>query len=221
VIFARYDGAIARAKPGQRGSCPSCDEEVIAKCGTIVIWHWAHLADRACGDAWAEESHWHLLWKVWALDQGWEVEVPMEKRGVRHRADIVAPSGWVVELQHSALDARQIRAREDFYGRLAWVWDMTEREERFVFNDRGTGFRWKRPMWSLCAIRRPLYLDFGGEEGLLRAHLARKPSYYGDYDVCVGYGSWGSRDLLPLALGRSPITTIAAGGAAEHDEEER
>ena len=37
------------------------------------------------------------------------------------------------------------------------------RQERFNFNDRPTwtGFRWKRPMWSLCTIARPLYLDFG------------------------------------------------------------
>jgi hypothetical protein len=215
VILAVHDGQTRRAQPGQRGVCPFCQEPVIAKCGTIVVWHWAHEADRSCSDSWGEESWWHLGWKQWALEQGWRVEVPIEQNGVRHRADIVTPAGWVIELQHSGLDARQIDERERFYGRLIWIWDMGEREERFGFNDRPTwtGFRWKRPMWSLCAIRRPLYLDFGGD-GLLRASLSRVPSWYGDFDICVGRGVWGTRDLLAAALSiasNEPVNTYVAG----------
>lgn len=200
MIYARHEGVVQRARPGWRGFCPLCRGPVLAKCGTIVIWHWAHVADR-CADSWAEESEWHLHWKAWALEQGWRVEVPIEKGGVRHRADIITPAGWVIELQHSGLDARQITERERFYGAVIWIWDMTTREERFVFNDRPrwTGFRWKRPMWSLCTIRRPLYLDFG--HSLLRTSLDRVESRYGDYDVCLGRGTWGNRADLVSALG--------------------
>lgn len=207
MIYAIHDGHTRRAQPGQRGICPFCKEPVIAKCGTILVWHWAHEADRSCSDSWGEESWWHLEWKEWALDQGWQVEVPMERNGVRHRADVVTPGGWVLELQHSTLDARQIAERERFYGRMVWIWDLIGRGDRFGFNDRPTwtGFRFKRPIWSLCGIRRPLYLDFGDEYGveggLLRAtRLSRVESYYGDYDVCVGRGVWGTRDLLAAAL---------------------
>lgn len=212
MIWALRDGIAGRAQPGERGLCPSCLEPVIAKCGTILIWHWAHLADRACSDAWSEESSWHLAWKQWALEQSWRVEVPMERDGVRHRADIVTPAGWVIELQHSSIDARQVAERERFYGSgLVWVWDMTEREGRFNFHDRDgwTGFRWKRPAWSLCAVRRPLFLDFGG--WLLRVELARKPSWYGDYDVCVGRGWRGSRQLLAAAFGAAIAGEAPAG----------
>jgi hypothetical protein len=127
--------------------------------------------------------------------------VSIEKAGVRHRADILTPSGWVIELQHSGLDPRRIAERERFYGRMAWVWDMTGREERFVLNERRdwVGVRFKRPMWSLCAIRRPLYLDLGYRD-LLRVKLRRVPSRYGDYDVCLGRGWWATRESLARAF---------------------
>lgn len=51
------------ASPKSIAKCPICKEPVIAKCGDINIWHWAHKSKKDC-DPWAEpESLWHINWK--------------------------------------------------------------------------------------------------------------------------------------------------------------
>jgi len=43
--------------------CRRCNGEVIAKCGTHRVAHWAHRGMRDC-DTWAEkETDWHRVWK--------------------------------------------------------------------------------------------------------------------------------------------------------------
>lgn len=106
--------------------CPCCKAEVIAKCGTMVVQHWAHRA--ADCDPWSEpESEWHQFWKA--------AVAPPERREVvigPHRADAVLESGIVVEVQRSSISAAEIKEREEFYtancGGLVWV--LTE-ERRF------------------------------------------------------------------------------------------
>lgn len=168
--------------------------DVVPKCGTVVTWHWSHTPRAPCSDLWGGESEWHHAWKEWALRIGWAVETTIEKRGERHRADILTPKGWVVELQHSSLDARAIAERETFYGRVIWVFDMAGKEERFTFNEREgwTGFRWRQGIRSLAGIRRPLYLDFGAW-GLLQASVAIKPHPTRDHNMVIGRGRWKDR----------------------------
>lgn len=182
----------------------------MAKCGEIVVWHWSHYPDTWCSDTWAEESEWHLGWKEWALSIGWQVEVPIVKEGRTHRADILTSKGWVIELQHSGLDVREIEQRERFYGRMVWLWDVRDAYDRFVLNDHdwGVGIRWKQPRWSLCEIKRPLYLDFDDGD-LMRVTLRRKPSLYYDRDVCLGRGQWCTELTLVEAFG-SPQTMLPA-----------
>ena len=209
MMLARHEGRLQRATPGGRGVCPHCDEPVMAKCGQIMVWHWSHYADY-CSDTWAEESDWHLTWKDWALERGWQVEVPIVKNEKPHRADIVTPSGWIIELQHSPLSTTQIDERERFYGRMVWIWDAASAWDRFVFNDHdwGVGVRWKRPRWSLCYVKRPLYLDFADGD-VLRVKLSRKESRYGDYDVCLGRGAWVDPDVdFPKAYGAGQTRLI-------------
>lgn len=43
--------------------CPLCKKDVIAKCGNIKVWHWAHKNNKDC-DSWSDgETEWHLNWK--------------------------------------------------------------------------------------------------------------------------------------------------------------
>ena len=90
MMLANIAGATRTgAQPGLRGSCPVCEAEVIAKCGTINAWHWAHAAGTDC-DTWAEPggmSEWHL---------DWQNQVPAERREIvigNHRADMVTARG--------------------------------------------------------------------------------------------------------------------------------
>lgn len=134
--------------PGARARCPDCGEEVLAKCGTINIWHWAHLAGQDC-EVWSEpETEWHLDWKMrWPKEY---VEVSIAADGRKHRADVVTPKGDIIEFQHTSLSLPQVAEREAFYGkRLIWVFDVIEpyESERLYFRFKGDyfTFRWLHP----------------------------------------------------------------------------
>lgn len=149
-----------RSLPDAKGWCPSCVEPLRPKCGEIVTWHWAHQARVDC-DPWAEpETAWHLAWKNrFPADC---VEIPR----AGHRADVVTPTGWVIEFQHSPITPAEIREREAAYGpRLLWVFDLTGAEDRFDFRrrDYGWSFRWRHPRKSLWHVTRRMLFDIGDE----------------------------------------------------------
>lgn len=196
------------AAPGENATCPLCGGAVIAKCGDIVIWHWAHKAGADC-DPWSEhETQWHIDWKS-LFDK---VEVTIEKGGVRRRADIVTPGGLVVELQHSNIAPEEIRAREDFYRDMIWLFDATESRllhpvygRRLTLYSKGDycTFRWKFPRKSIAYARRPVFLDLG--EGL----MMRLGKIYPD-GICGGWGELGTHEQFRQGL-------IAKKGEPSHD----
>ena len=151
MMLATTDRGISRAEPGLPGACPSCAEPVIAKCGRIVAWHWAHRAGDC--DPWSEpESQWHLGWKAAAA----RTEVVISRAGHIHRADIITPTGWVVELQSSFLPVDEIAEREAFYGRrMVWLYNASRWADRLHFGRKG--FWWKHGAKSLAAHRRTVY----------------------------------------------------------------
>lgn len=157
-------GVRVEATPKQTAHCPVCHTPVRAKCGAIVTWHWAHIADDC--DQWAEPTD---LWHHW-----WQELVPAIQRERvigNHRADIIATDGTVVELQHSAISVADIQARETFYRRMIWIFDARAAytTERLDIRDRGTHhtFRWKHPRKSIATCRLPVYLDLGNGQLLL------------------------------------------------------
>ena len=161
-----FDKHHVEATPGARSACPSCDGPLIAKCGSILAHHWAHVA--ADCDPWSEpESQWHLTWKQWFLDhRDANVEVVLG----RHRADVVLPSGKVVELQADYLNADQIADRESYYGRnMMWLYRCHWRE-RLHFGRKG--FWWKWGSKSMARHRRPVWWDVGGELWLVDIDVA-------------------------------------------------
>lgn len=131
---------------------------MMAKCGEIMVHHWAHQAEIDC-DPWFEhETEWHRAWK--ALVPTERTEVPMGP----HRADIVAAKGWVCELQHSSISPEEIAEREAFYKRMAWVLDASVFLSRlYVMGFYGTTsvfklkWTWMHQRWR--SATRPVYLD--------------------------------------------------------------
>ncbi|MGH1356893.1 MAG: competence protein CoiA family protein [Thalassovita sp.] len=57
--FANSNGHRIEASPGTRGTCPGCDSEMLSRCGTRRIWHWAHKIQRNCDAWWETETEWH------------------------------------------------------------------------------------------------------------------------------------------------------------------
>lgn len=150
--------------------CPTCEGEVIAKRGRIKVWHWAHVAIDEC-DAWSEsESEWHRSWKELLPDH--QVEVTIEKdwwgKRQKHRADIEATDGTVIELQHSSISTDEIEERESFYGRMAWIFDLKDvwEAERFELEEHGnySSFRWKHPRKHIAHAEATCYLHFGNNQ---------------------------------------------------------
>ena len=110
----------ALATPKARGVCPSCGQVLIAKCGQIKVWHWAHKTGFDC-DSWYEgESDWHLGWKKLVMPEFCEVVFGANRE---HRADIVGNNGVVVELQNSAISPVDIQEREKFYEDMIWLFN--------------------------------------------------------------------------------------------------
>jgi competence CoiA-like predicted nuclease len=185
-MHALLDGQRITAEPKRTGHCPGCLREVVAKCGPINAWHWAHKASSDC-DSWSEPfTQWHADWQA-QFPADW-CEIP---RG-GHRADVRSPTGLVIEFQHSALSADEMRDREKHYGRMLWVFDAIEAHETDRLNLRGKdryfSFRWKHPRRSILACRRPVFLDLGGSLLELKKMYPNAP-----------YGGWGyliSREMF-------------------------
>ena len=107
------------------GGCVAVDGEVIAKCGTHRVAHWAHRGIREC-DAWAEkETEWHRAWKNNFPAECQEFIQHDGQSGEKHIADIRTFHGLVIEFQHSHLDPQERTKRERFYGNMVWVVDGT------------------------------------------------------------------------------------------------
>jgi competence protein CoiA len=94
--YALVSGQRVEASAGERGTCPRCNGEVIAKCGTQRVSHWAHRGVRDC-DSWAEqETDWHRAWKSKFPVECQEFIQYDEQSGEKHIADIRTPHGLVI-----------------------------------------------------------------------------------------------------------------------------
>lgn len=106
--------------PGGKGLCPGCNTPIIAKCGKVNSWHWAHESLEDC-DGWKYEpmTEWHLKWQSYFHPD--DTEVIVSKQGRFHIADIMGINGLVIEIQNSSITAEEVQIREEFYGKTLWV----------------------------------------------------------------------------------------------------
>lgn len=148
--------------------CPICLEEVIAKCGEIKIWHWAHKNNIDC-DSWSEgETQWHLDWKNEFPPQNQEVifEKPDNDNPSilkKHRADVFIKNK-VIEFQSSSISPTQIKEREHFYGDMVWVINgMTIAKNIAITKRYGSNFlfRWRWFPKSWIAANKDIFVDTG------------------------------------------------------------
>jgi hypothetical protein len=67
---------------------------MIAKCGQIRVWHWAHRAIRTCDPWWEPETKWHRDWKN-QFPEDWQERIHKSEAGERHIADVKTDFGVV------------------------------------------------------------------------------------------------------------------------------
>ena len=132
------------ATPEVRGTCPCCGSDMVAKCGTQKVWHWAHKGKRECDHWWENETEWHRDWKN-KFPKEWQEVVHFTDDGEKHIADVKTPDGLVIEFQHSAISPKEIRLRTAFYERVIWVVDGRRLKKDFEkFDSRPFIFPWRK-----------------------------------------------------------------------------
>jgi hypothetical protein len=175
--FALCNGQRQEAQPNLSGQCPACDQAMIAKCGDVKDWHWAHKGRRICDPWWENETEWHRAWKG-QFPKEWQEIVHQADNGEKHIADVKTDQGWVIEFQHSPIESEERRSRDTFYSKLVWVVDGARRKrDRTQFQNAlitGTptvpGSRVQKIFSDECVLlrewadcRAPVFFDFGGE----------------------------------------------------------
>ena len=173
--FALVNGERREAQPGLSGECPGCGSAMIARCGEINVWHWAHRAAPMCDHWWEPETEWHRDWKgQFPLD--WQEVIHRADDSERHIADVKTLDGWAIEFQHSYIKPEERRSREAFYEKLVWVVDGLRRKTDWArFQKAWEGGRpvgvptLRSALSNECRLLRewagspgPVFLDFGG-----------------------------------------------------------
>jgi competence protein CoiA len=101
--FALVDRQRHLPTPKMTGRCPVCGDGALAKCGSKVIWHWAHAGRRHCDPWWQNETLWHRCWKSYFPEPWREVVHVDDETGEKHIADVKTAGGLVVEFQNSPM----------------------------------------------------------------------------------------------------------------------
>lgn len=111
--------------PNGRILCPTCNSILIAKCGELNIWHWAHENKEEC-DNWNYEpkTQWHIEWQSNFKTE--QIERYLNKNNQIHIADILTSSNVVIEIQNSPISNIEIAEREEFYNKMIWVINSKE-----------------------------------------------------------------------------------------------
>ncbi len=192
--YALVEGERQEAQPGRSGQCLCCKRPVVAKCGAVRIWHWAHRGRLECDHWWEIETEWHRAWKG-HFPKEWQEVVHYAENGEKHIADVKIDQGYVIEFQHSHINAEERQAREGFYKKMVWVVDGTRRsrdKNKFIEilgNSRPIcnkeELRRLDPFFDECALIRdwkdsatPVFFDFDEDKLWCLLPKAKKPSHF-------------------------------------------
>ncbi|MFO7904265.1 MAG: hypothetical protein R6U98_16495 [Pirellulaceae bacterium] len=202
--FADVYGIKSLPQPGVWGECLTCGGTVISHCGTQIVHHWKHRAGGEC-DTWAENvGPWHIGWQDFVRLGFKEVTI----RG--HRADIIGNNETVVELQHSNMPVPEIAEREEFYGKMVWVFDATERFKVITTGQRAFFSLGQNKHIPKCT--KSVFLDFGSMIVEIEAFTKTLPKLtgFGHVRTPQWFAEQYLSDVLedgaqPSAARRSPI----------------
>ena len=189
MIWAVKNDKRVKATPNQKAICPLCNNEVIPKCGEIKIWHWAHKSGIECDSFKEPETEWHINWKERFPKEQQEVTIKKDKG--YHRADIKTRTGLVIELQNSPISIKEIRERENFYGRMIWLLNEKTFGQNIIFKSKKI-LLWKWIPSIIYSSSKPLFIDF--KEFIIKINdywLFRKRTY-------CSYNKYSKKEFLHL-----------------------
>ena len=199
--LALVNGLRQTPTPRQVGICEYCGSEMVAKCGRIKLWHWAHKRRSNCDPWWESESEWHRAWKHHFPINWHEVIHRDPLTDEKHIADVKTPYGLTIEFQNSAISFQERQSREDFYKNMVWVINGDTQPDGWYgrlfstglskspicFDPLTYGVQWRAQNrfllnWAESDVE--VYLDFGQTEGIMDS-LWRLVSFEPDYRVYI------------------------------------
>jgi hypothetical protein len=133
LLFAKHANSADRLhvdayRPEMKGSvvCPACEGALVAKCGGVMVHHYAHR--KTCtveGSRTEAMGEWHLSWQNLCLPEYQEITKTrmIDGRPVTCRSDIVTSDGGTIEIQHSNISAEKMWRREECHENMIWVVD--------------------------------------------------------------------------------------------------
>jgi competence CoiA-like predicted nuclease len=195
----QFDANRNKPTPSAVSECPACHTKIVAKCGSIKVWHWAHESLINCDANWEPTSEWHLWWQSHVHEDLTEVI------NNRHIADIKLTNGKVIEVQHSNLPVEVVSEREAFYGNMTWIFDGQEFYKRLRIKEKefmgepSHSFSFKHPrQYIVQATKFPFYIDFGSE-GIfevrgIKIYENYSETYEKDYKTYFIYGLLRDKD---------------------------
>lgn len=163
MLYAEINNKRVAPEKGLKASCPLCQEDVIAKCGDIMTWHFAHVVGTEC--AYGEgKGEWHREWqKRFPIE---DVEYRVTK-GKKFRIADVKIGDKVLEFQNIGISLETIKDREEFYGfkNVVWVFNGTDSGGNFeLIKDKYSSKRllakWKKMPLVLQELKGRLFINF-------------------------------------------------------------
>lgn len=181
--YALVDGVrkhISEATRLERGVCPVCGADLIARKGLIREEHWWHINGKKCDPWYQPKGPWHHYWQNKFPIENQEVvfEKKVGEKIIRHIADVKTEKGVVLEVQWSSISRETIAEREAFYDNMLWLVGMQRTGSDQVFRQVIThnndpialrlGQAWvledrnsiSRQKW--CYATKPVAFDFAG-----------------------------------------------------------
>jgi hypothetical protein len=129
--FALVNNIKSEAVKGVIGLCPSCNSELIAKCGNKMLHHWSHKRVSNCDPWWENEGEWHRNWKNhYPID--WQERLFIDAiTNEKHIADVITSNQLVIEFQNSPISQEERNSREKFYKNMVWVVNGSNRKRDY------------------------------------------------------------------------------------------
>lgn len=113
-----------------------------------------------------QKTIWHVDWQRERSDPS-QVEVRGTNGDNPRIADIMTDYGFIIEVQHSAIRAKTMHARENYWhGKVIWLFDGTEGNTGGVDFYRGM-WRWSAPMTAALDAKTLVAVDAGDTVYLL------------------------------------------------------
>ncbi|MBW3243512.1 hypothetical protein KUV57_12640 [Epibacterium sp. DP7N7-1] len=177
--FANLNGERLEPAPKLKAKCPFCGSDVVARCGKVRVWHWAHKSTAHCDHWWESEKQWHRDWKN-LFPNDWQEQGRRDESGELHIADVLTPHGLALEFQHSAIGRDEVEKRTAFHKEVCWIVDglrLKSTLEQFKnalsharpLNSRGASvyevyYYDSRFLKRWSGLNAPVVIDFGIEE---------------------------------------------------------